>query len=148
MVKSVRLFLDSNVILSGLISSRGAPRILLDLLSIGVPLLEGMTGRYNLEEIEHNLKRRFPELIAIYKEYLPCLRLKIIKIPSYQDIKPLVKKMSPKDAPVLVSAQIGRADYLITGDKKGFPATLAKPIIVMPPDKFLDQVLPQFIYEQ
>ena len=32
--KPVRVFVDSNVVLSGLLSEKGAPRILLDLLSL------------------------------------------------------------------------------------------------------------------
>lgn len=148
MGKNVKLFLDSNVILFGLLSSKGAPRVLLDLLSLGVPLIQGMTGRYNLEEIERNLKRRFPELNAIYQEYLPRMRLKVIDIPPYKAVASLMTKMSPKDAPVLASAQLGRVDYLVTGDKKGFPTKVARPIIVIAPDKFLDQVLPRLIYGQ
>ena len=42
--KVVRVFLDSNVILSGLISDRGAPRILLDLISLELPFLNGSPG--------------------------------------------------------------------------------------------------------
>lgn len=142
---NVRLFLDSNVILSGLMSTNGAPRVLLDLLSLEVPLLQGMTGRYNLEEIERNLKRRFPQLVAVYHDYLPRLRLEVIPIPPYKDIKPLLNKMSAKDTPVLASAKNGQADYLITGDKKGFPKKIAQPIIVLPPDRFLNNELPGII---
>jgi hypothetical protein len=55
--KVVKVFLDSNVILSGLLSERGAPRILLDLLSLRLPFLTGSTGRYNLIEIDRDLKK-------------------------------------------------------------------------------------------
>jgi len=52
--KVVRVFLDSNVILSGLISEKGAPRIILDILCLGLPFLTGITGRYNIIEIERD----------------------------------------------------------------------------------------------
>jgi hypothetical protein len=52
---NVRIFLDSNVILLGLLSERGAPRILLNPLSLRLPFLIGSTGRYNLIEIERKL---------------------------------------------------------------------------------------------
>jgi len=42
--KVVRVFLDSNVILSGLLSEKGSPRILLDLLSLRLPFLAGDRG--------------------------------------------------------------------------------------------------------
>lgn len=141
----VRIFLDSNVILSGLMSSKGAPRILLDLLSIEVPLLKGLTGRYNLDEIERNLSRRFPDLLPIYREYLPRVRLQVIEVPPYEDVEPLLGRMSAKDAPVLASARLGRADYIVTGNKKDFPAALGKPIHVVTPSEFLNGILPNII---
>ena len=50
----VKLFLDSNVILSGLLSDKGAPRIILDILSLNLPFLSGLTGEFNLLEMERN----------------------------------------------------------------------------------------------
>jgi len=143
----VRLFLDSNVILSGLMSSKGAPRILLDLLSIEVPLLKGLIGRYNLDEIERNLKVRFPDLLPIYQEYLPRLRLDIVEVPPFESLEPLLGKMSANDAPVMASARLGRADYLITGNKKDFPNAVADPVKVLTPSEFLNNVLPSLIVE-
>lgn len=145
MTDDVRLFLDSNVILSGLMSSKGAPRILLDLLSIEVPLLRGMTGRYNLDEIERNLSRRFPGLLSIYQQFLPRIHLEVIDVPSYKEVEPFLGKMSAKDAPVLASALNGRARYLVTGDKKDFPPALAKPMKVLPPSDFVNKILPPLI---
>ena len=142
---NVRLFLDSNVILSGLISSKGSPRILLDLLSIEVPLLKGITGQYNLDEIERNLARRFPELLSVYREYLPRIHLAVIEIPAYEEIAALTEVMSPKDAPVLAATLAGKADYLVTGNKKDFPKKSADPIRVVTPSDFLNKVLPNLI---
>ncbi len=142
----IQIFLDSNVILSGLMSSKGSPRIILDLLSIEVPLLKGMTGQYNLGEIERNLSCRFPHLLPGYQEYLPKMRLKIIPLPEYEEIYPLIQRMSPKDVPVLVSAQKGWADYLITGNKKDFPKELLKPVLLVSPTEFLNKVLPEVIH--
>ena len=126
-------------------NTRRAPRVLLDLLSLGVPLLQGMTGRYNLDEIERNLQRRFPQLLDVYQEYLPRLHLEVIPVPRFKDIKALLNKMSAKDTSVLASVKNSRADYLITGDKKGFPSRVAAPIIVLAPDRFLNDVLPRII---
>ena len=39
-----RIFLDSNVIISGLLSAKGAPRIILDMLCLRLPNLHGLTG--------------------------------------------------------------------------------------------------------
>lgn len=144
----INLFLDSNVILSGLLSSprgAGAPRILLDLLGLKVPLLKGMTGQYNLEEIERDLKRRFPQLWPVYHEYLPKMNLQIIEVPPYEEVVPFLNLMSPKDAPVLASARMGGAHYLVTGDKKGFPRDVVSPILLATPSQFLEKILPDLI---
>lgn len=143
--KRVRIFLDSNVILSGLLSDRGAPRILLDLLSIDLPFLIGLTGRYNVIEIERNLKKKMPGILSVYKEYFPKLNLKIIPLPHKEELREHYGKIDDKDVPILVSALRGKADYLVTGDKKHF-GKMRKPeqeqIHVVTPSEFIDSVLP------
>ncbi|MEA2038744.1 MAG: PIN domain-containing protein [Thermodesulfobacteriota bacterium] len=116
----IRVFLDSNVILSGLFSDKGSPRIILDLLCLGLPFIVGVTGRYNVVEIERNLKRKMPRAIPTYKRYLPELNLEIIPIPSKKEIQGYYGLTSDKDVPVLVSAIKGNANFFITGDKKHF----------------------------
>ncbi len=116
--ETVKVFLDSNVILSGFLADKGAPRIILDLLSLDLPFLSGLTGQYNIIEIERNLENKLPEVLPVYKEYFPKLGLKIIPLPSKEEIKDYKDIISEKDAPVLASAVKGEADYLVTGDKE------------------------------
>jgi len=118
--KTVRVFLDSNVILSGLISDKGAPRIILDLFTLGLPFLQGLTGRYNIIEIERNLNKKLPACIPVYSKYLPQLHLEIISLPTRREVRKYTGITAPKDVPVLVSAIKGKADFLVTGDKKDF----------------------------
>jgi predicted nucleic acid-binding protein len=146
--KKHRLFLDSNVILSGLFSDRGAPRLILDLLSLDLPVLTGLTGRFNLTEIERNLEKKMPQALPIYRLYLPKLKLEIIPLPSPEDLRPLAGTADEKDLPVLASVLNGKADHFLTGDKKlisllrqtadfGFQA--------VSPAEFLDKVLPEIL---
>ena len=146
--KVVRVFLDSNVILSGLLSERGAPSILLDLLSLRLPLLIGSTGRYNLIEIERNLKKKMPSLLFLYKAYLPKLNLKVIPLPRPEDIRDFSGQIAEKDIPVLISAIRSKADFLVTGDKQHFGKMkkLDKyPIRVVAPSEFIDSLLPEIL---
>jgi len=85
--RTFRIFLDSNVILSGLLSDKGAPRLVLDLLSLQLPFLIGLTGRYNLIEIERILRKKMPAILPVYKKYLPMLNLKIIPLPRPEEIR-------------------------------------------------------------
>ena len=116
----VKVFLDSNVILSGLLSDRGAPRLILDVLLLRLPALRGATGKYNILEIERNLDRKLPNLLPIYRKYLPLLDLEIVPLPAPETIAAMAGQSVEKDLPILASAMACEADYLVTGDKKDF----------------------------
>lgn len=118
--RGIKVFLDSNVILSGLISEKGAPRIILDLLSLKISRIVGLTGEYNIMEIERNLARKLPTILPVYKRYFPKLDLEIVPLPAAADVEKYRGSIADKDVPVLVSAINGRADYLVTGDLKDF----------------------------
>ena len=148
--KVVRVFLDSNVILSGLLLEKGAPRIILDLLSLGLPFLIGATGRYNLIEIERNLKKKMPSLLFLYKAYLPKLNLKVIPLPRPKEVRDFSGQIAEKDVPVLISAIRSKADFLVTGDKQHFEKMkgLDKyPFDVVAPSEFIDSILPEILKE-
>jgi predicted nucleic acid-binding protein len=142
--KEVKIFLGSNVIISGLFSDKGAPRIILDLLCLGLPVLVGITGQYNIIEIERNIKKKMPEVLSLYNEYFPKLNLEIIPLPSLENIRDLSGHIADKDAPVLASAIMGKVDFLVTGDKKDFVRPKKKgkyPFKVITPSEFLDRIL-------
>jgi putative PIN family toxin of toxin-antitoxin system len=148
-----RVFLDSNVIISGLISEKGAPRIILDILCLGLPFLTGITGRYNIIEIERNLAKKLSGVLPVYKKYLPELNLKILPLPSMEKIENFSKNVtdiSGKDIPVLVSAIEGRADFLVTGDKKDFEKLKtgsSYSFKIVDPSEFLDVILPEILQD-
>ena len=140
--KPVRIFLDSIVILSGLLSSTGAPRIILDILTLSLPGVIGLTGRYNLIEIERNIKKKAPAILPVYDEYLPKLRLEIVPVPAPADIARYRGIVADKDTPVLVSAIKGRTDFLVTGDKKHFDKIKRRQAIhcrIVNPSEFLEE---------
>ncbi len=141
-----KVFLDSNVIISGLFSDKGSPRIILDLLSLGLPVLSGVTGEYNLIEIERNLSKKMPDVLPVYRKYLKLLRLEIVPLPLSADVNKLSGHTSDKDIPVLASAINGNVDFLVTGDKKDFLKLKVKyPFRIMSPAEFLDIILPEII---
>ena len=87
--------------LSGLFSGTGAPRLILDILSLDLPVLKGLTGRFNLMEIERNLGKKMPAALPAYLRYLPRLKLEVIPLPSREDLRPLSGAAEEKDQPVL-----------------------------------------------
>ncbi|MDY7033588.1 MAG: putative toxin-antitoxin system toxin component, PIN family [Thermodesulfobacteriota bacterium] len=144
--KAFRVFLDSNVIISGLFSDKGSPRIILDILCLTLPFLTGITGQYNIVEIERNLTKKMPEIFPIYREYFKKLNLEVIPLPSYETVKQFFGHTSEKDAPVLASAVTGNADFLVTGDKKDFSkAREISPFEILSPAEFLNTIVPEII---
>jgi len=143
-----KVFLDSNVIISGLFSDKGAPRIILDLLCLGFPFLIGATGQYNLTEIKRNITKKMPEVFPLYKEYLPKLNFEIVPLPPSKDIRRLFGQVSDKDMPVLASAIMWDTDFLVTGDKKDFAKLKSGNkyhFRILSPSEFLDLILPEIL---
>jgi predicted nucleic acid-binding protein len=141
--KRIKIFLDSNVVLSGLLSEKGSPRIILDVLHLDLPFVTGATGEYNLLEIERNLKKKMPGILQVYREWFPKLRLEIVPLPFSLELKPYAGLVAEKDLPVLASAAIWDADLLITGDKKDFKkakqlSTL--PLRIVSPSEFVQEL--------
>lgn len=135
-----RVFLDSNVIISGLLSAKGAPRIILDLLCLHLPQLHGMTGAYNMMEIERNLARKLPAALPVFQEYLPRMNLEIAPLPLYEELEPWFGATADKDVPVIVSAVNCKADFLVTGDMGDFGALMVRddlPFRVLTPAEFV-----------
>lgn len=146
----VRVFLDSNVILSGLLSDTGAPRTILDLITLNLPFLVGSTGRYNLIEIERNLKKKMPGILSVYKRYLPKLNLNIIPLPRPEEVREFSGKIANKDVPVLVSAIRSKADFLVTGDKQHFQKLKSSgnySFKIVTPSELIELILPEVIKE-
>ena len=144
-----KVFLDSNVLLSGLFSDKGAPRIILDLLTIGMPILVGATGRYNLIEVERTLKNKMPGVLPFYHHYLLKLGLEIVALPTLEMVKSLSGVIADKDIPVLASAIACGAEYLVTGDKKDFgKLKKAQPkynLMIVSSSEFIEKVFPNLI---
>jgi predicted nucleic acid-binding protein len=146
--KRNRIFLDSNVILSGFFASEGPPRLILDVLCLGLPVVCGLTGRFNILEIERNLEKQRPGALPVYREYLPLMNLEIIPLPARPDLRPYLGKVEEKDAPVLASAFNGRADLFVSGNRRLLAACRGMPDLrfrAADPGEFLDRILPAIL---
>jgi len=145
--RRLRVFLDSNVILSGLFSDKGAPRIILDILSLDLPVLTAITGAYNVAEVERNIVSKLPAALPLFRSSLQTSGFETVPIPNQEDLAPWAGLTSEKDLSVLASALRGRADVLVTGDKKDLLQIRkpAFPFLILSPSGFLDDFLPGFL---
>ncbi len=137
----VRVFLDSNVIISGLISDKAAPRVILDLLCHDLPFIQAATGQYNIDEVERTIARKLPEIRTVLHDFMSRLRIEIISLPSRKSLAKYRGVIADEDLPVLVSALEYGADYLVTGDKRHFRGLAGKkdlPLKVCSPSEFVE----------
>ena len=141
----IRAYLDTNVIISGLLSEEGYPRIILDVLSLRLPGLKGVTGKFNILELRDNIKKKLPQLEKPFNDATKKLNLEIVGLPESPEVHGLKEIISPKDAPVLASALGAGCDCLITGDKHFKADGLKKAglkIRIVTPAEFVEEVLP------
>lgn len=89
-----------------------------------------------------------PNLLSLYKTYLPKLNLKIIPLPRAEEVRSFPGRIAEKDIPVLLSALRSKADYLVTGDKQHFGKMKGPdeyPIHVVTPSEFIGSILPEIL---
>jgi len=101
-------------------------------------------------EIERNIKKKMPHALSVYQHYLPLLNLRIIPVPRAQELRKFSHTIVDKDLPVLVAAIQGKADFLVTGDKKHFQRLRSGkeyPLRIVTPAEFVDGILPEILKE-
>jgi uncharacterized protein len=150
MAASLRVFLDSNVVLSAFFSDRGAPSRILDVLAARLPSIHPLVGEYNLREIERNLGKQLSAARPIVRVLIKRLEFEVVPLPAAAAIGLWIPGVAAKDAPVIASAMDGRADVLVTGDKRDLLGLKDSriPFPLLRPAEFLDSLLPRFLAGQ
>lgn len=139
--REIKAFLDSNVIISGLVSDKAAPRLILNLLCHELPFFRAATGRYNLDEILRTVTRKLPAARPVFHDFMSSLKIEIIQLPERKKLEKYRGLIVVEDLPVLVSAIDCGADYLITGDKKHFAKLRGRegiPLKICSPAEFVE----------
>lgn len=113
----IRAVLDTNVLLSGFVSSAGAPARLLDAWRAGV--FELVLSEHILEEFRRNLDQPYFRRRLTSKQAGADLDL----LREYAEIVEVAENVvgiatHPEDDVVLSTASSGAVDCLVTGDKK------------------------------
>ena len=112
----VRIVLDTNVLVSALISREGQPGRLLDALKRGDFTL--VTSAYQIEELKEVLRRdRLKPYIRAEEasDLISNLELVGVVVTALPDID---LSPDPKDTPILAAGIAGQADLIVSGDKK------------------------------
>lgn len=109
-----RVFLDSNVIFSGLYSSQGAPGAILEHFirgRIGIVISQQV-----LEEVIRTIKEKAPIALPALQRLLLSVPPEIVADPKPNEVRRWTEMLSIGDAAILAAAIATKPDYFVTGD--------------------------------
>lgn len=130
--RRLRLFLDSNVLLGGIVASWGLDKAVLSLCAAKITRL--VLAEAVRDEVEENLllhARRLPSSAAdhLIEDYRHLIKLTEPELIPYPDAKAVRANRNlirhEADVPVLVSAIIAQPDWLLSNNTKHFSETVA-----------------------
>lgn len=138
-MEKLKIFLDSNVLISGLYSEKGGPGIILDRFiagKIGIIISQKV-----LNEAIEVLSEKLQKMIPFLQEFLLSYPPEIIKDAKPENIKKWSGLVNEDDVMILESAMSCKPDYFITGDKHFFSSPLIEKrsdLKILRPESFVD----------
>lgn len=134
-----RVFLDSNILVAGLLSRTGASAAILDLAEAEEIL--AVVSRQVLVEVDSVYERKFPHLLERFRRFLKNLSPLLAEDPSPKEVKEALKVIEASDAPILAAAKREKPDFLVTLNTKDFHTANAREFVGVPvltPAEFLN----------
>ncbi|MCG2791406.1 MAG: putative toxin-antitoxin system toxin component, PIN family [Actinomycetia bacterium] len=121
-MEKLKIFLDSNVFISGLYSGKGGPGIILDHFIAGKIVI--IISQRVLNEVIEVLSEKLQKVLPFLQEFLLSYPPEIIKDAKLENIKKWSGLVNEDDAMILESTISCELDYFITGDKHFFSSPL------------------------
>jgi len=110
-----RVFLDTNVLISGLLF-RGNEALLLELAGQG--LVKLVISRKVIEEARGAFQEKWPARLHVLERFLSGVEYEISPQPTGAEVEASAQLVrDPKDAPILASILLAKPDFALTGDK-------------------------------
>jgi putative PIN family toxin of toxin-antitoxin system len=110
-----RVFLDTNVIFSGLYSHHGAPGVILDCIYDGKKNI--VISKLVLEELIRTINDKLPIAVSTLRAFLTSVPLEIQIDPPAEQVEQFTGELPFADAVILAAAINAKVDYFITGDR-------------------------------
>ena len=111
-----RVFLDTNVLFSGLHTPGGNPHRILEAATVGG--IQAVVSTGVLVELVRNMKRKVPSRLADLERFLTSTPLEVVPEPPAHDTEPWLQVGLGTDAPIVAAAVLAEVDYLCTGDRR------------------------------
>jgi len=110
-----RIFVDSNVLISGIDSPKGAPAKILYLhTSWRVTIV---VSRLILAETVFTLQEKIPLAVSALNAFLTNCPPEIVINPSIDQVKKWTEYLNFEDAAIFAASVIAEPEYFVTGDK-------------------------------
>lgn len=134
-INALRVFIDSNVLVSAVLSESSLSSKLLTLLIQKHYLI---ICTYSITEVSRVINRKFPKHIAKWDKFLSSLEFEIAYTPSDFSTMNVPFIRDSADLPILVSAMVAQPDILITGDMDFYTPEIQEHFTVMTPGDFFN----------
>ena len=148
-IKSWRVFLDSSVLISGVISQTGASSAILDLGEAGEIVI--ILSKGVLVETDRVFERKFPDLAEEFRKFIKSLSPSVADDPTSEEIREAESVIDKDDAPILAAAKKENIHYLVSLDTKHFHTNKVRQYLKSPvvtPAQFLTEFRKIFEEEQ
>jgi len=114
-MKVDRLFLDTNVLISGLLFP-GNEALLLELADRG--LVKLVISQEVIGEAGNAFQEKWPARLHVLQTFLSDVEYELAPMPTRADVEASAQLVrDPKDAPILAGIILAKPDFAITGDK-------------------------------
>jgi len=130
----LRVFIDSNILLSAVLSNSSLSSKVLTLLIEEHHLI---ICSYSINEVTKVINRKFPDHIAKWDKFISTLEFEMAYTPENPLVFPAPYIRDEKDIPILVSAILAEPDVLITGDYDFHTDEIREYFAVYTPGEFL-----------
>jgi putative PIN family toxin of toxin-antitoxin system len=132
--KGMRVFIDTNVLISALISEKSVSSQFLRLL---VEQHQLIICSYTITEVSKVLNRKFPKHTEKWDKFITSLEFELAYTPIdlYTFKSPPIR--DPFDLPILISAMITQPDVFVTGDYDFHTEEIREYFAVYTPSEFL-----------
>jgi putative PIN family toxin of toxin-antitoxin system len=135
------VFLDSNVIFSGLHSPEGPPGAILRYLIEGK--ITVVVSQQVLEEVVRTFKKKLPRALPALREFLLNSPLKVVGDSEPNDIAQWADMMQEGDASILAASIAAEPDFFVTGDSHFLNNTRLKKkstLVICSPSELIDNL--------
>lgn len=133
-----RVFLDTNVLIAGLLSQTGASCALLDLAEAEEVI--AVVSRQVLVEADRVFSAKFPHLLERYRKFIKNLAPLLAEDPKPADVAQAAKVIDEEDAPILAAAKQEKPDFLVTLNTRHFTPPKVRAFLPCPiatPSEFI-----------